>query len=316
MSNFNIKNDAFRIGTDELVNVPVPFIAHTNLRNGEFIVVHKKDGNDFIASNEQRSQYNLRLNDFIRIFSGVVLTIEEPAAVVYNKPFSSRLNELRLPFIAIATLLIFITGLVFHTNYFENYNWQMLLLTTFKAAGLITSILLLIQSMDNNNPLIQRLCQAGGNTDCRTILSSKAAKIFEGLSWSEIGFFYFAGTLLALFFGNHSISLMQVLAVLNFVSLPYTFYSIYYQASVAKHWCVLCCTIQALLWLEFIPSITAFDAPFTMPSYQGKYLVYCNVFTTCYMGDFKAITFKVTAIKADKAQLDRLNTIRICLICS
>ena len=33
--------------------------------------------------------------------------------------------------------------------------------------------------------------------------------------------------------------------------LPYTIYSIYYQAFVAKKWCVLCTIIQLILWLEF-----------------------------------------------------------------
>jgi len=51
-----------------------------------------------------------------------------------------------------------------------------------------------------------------------------------------------------------------VLAALNIVSLPYTVYSIYYQARVAKQWCVLCCTVQALLWLESIPLIINIQA--------------------------------------------------------
>jgi uncharacterized membrane protein/thiol-disulfide isomerase/thioredoxin len=163
-------------------------------------------------------------------------------------------------------LLVLIAGLVFHTGYFVNYTWQVLLLTAFKTAGLITSLLLLIQSIDSNNPLVQTLCKGGsGNKDCNAILSSKAAKVFEGLSWSEVGFFYFGGTWLALLFGGHSISMMQVLAILNIISLPYTFYSIYYQARIAKQWCVLCCTVQALLWLEFIPSVTAFSTAIKLP---------------------------------------------------
>jgi uncharacterized membrane protein/thiol-disulfide isomerase/thioredoxin len=118
--------------------------------------------------------------------------------------------------------------------------------------------LLLIQSIDENNPLVQRLCQAGGKkSDCAAILSSKAAKVTAWLSWSEVGFFYFAGTWLLVLFGGQSPLVWKTLWVLNVISLPYTFYSIYYQARVAKQWCVLCCTIQALLWLEFLPLLSA-----------------------------------------------------------
>src|SRR6185312_14488492 len=87
-----------------------------------------------------------------------------------------------------------------------------------------------------------------------------------GLSWSEVGFFYFAGTWLVLLFGGNTPLVWYVLAVMNIVSLPYTFYSIYYQAWVAKQWCVLCCTVQALLWLEFTAFITSFSKPFRLPA--------------------------------------------------
>ena len=75
------------------------------------------------------------------------------------------------------------------------------------------------------------------------------------LSWSEVGFFYFAGSWLALLFNSNNTAVLQSLHVLNILSLPYTFYSIYYQWRVAKQWCVLCCTIQALLWAEFFAFI-------------------------------------------------------------
>ncbi|HJP62305.1 MAG TPA: thioredoxin domain-containing protein, partial [Mucilaginibacter sp.] len=55
----------------------------------------------------------------------------------------------------------------------------------------------------------------------------------------------------------------KALLILNVVSLPYTFYSIYYQARVAKQWCTLCCIIQALLWTEFIP-LLSINQPLTL----------------------------------------------------
>jgi len=168
-------------------------------------------------------------------------------------------------------------ALVFHTTYFTNLSWQIILLTLFKTAGLITSILLLIQSIDSNNPLVQVLCQGGGKTDCNAILSSKAAKvpipiaIGIELTWSEVGFFYFAGTWLLLLFGGGSPAIWQALALLNFISLPYTVYSIYYQARVAKQWCVLCCTVQALLWLEFFSlTLTPLSEGVRSPSDQRR----------------------------------------------
>jgi len=113
--------------------------------------------------------------------------------------------------------------------------------------------------------MVQILCQAGGKRDCDAILSSKAATVFKGLSWSEVGFFYFAGTWLLLLFGGHSVFTWQTLTALNVLSLPYTVYSIYYQVRIAKKWCVLCCTAQLLLWMEFSMLFLRLNRAFYIP---------------------------------------------------
>jgi len=253
LTNFNIENTAFRMGPDELVNVPCPFIAHTNLNGGDFAVVNKIEKETVLLSSDKWNRHKLSIDDFKKIFAGVVLTAEIPATFttsIVSTTFITFLTKIKTPAILSGILLILLWALVFHTGYLANLSWQLLLLTLFKTVGLITSILLLIQSIDSNNPLVQVLCQTKGKTDCNAILSSKAAKVFEGLTWSEVGFFYFAGTWLLLLFGGGSVAIWQALALLNFISLPYTVYSIYYQARIAKQWCVLCCTVQALLWLE------------------------------------------------------------------
>ena len=259
----NIENAAFRIDADELINVPCPFIAHTTLNDGDFILIHKISESTVIVSNEKWNKHKLSSEEFNKIFAGIVLTANVLTPKSIN--FSGIFIRSKWPLINLSLVAIFIYAIVFHTSYLQNISWQLVSLTIFKTAGLITSILLLIQSIDSNNPLIQKLCKGGSKTDCKNILSSKAAKVFEGLTWSEVGFFYFAGTWLLLLFGGGSIAIKQSLAVLNIVSLPYTFYSIYYQAKVAKQWCVLCCTVQALLWLEFIPLYTVLHSPFMMP---------------------------------------------------
>jgi uncharacterized membrane protein/thiol-disulfide isomerase/thioredoxin len=113
---------------------------------------------------------------------------------------------------------------------------------------------------------VQILCGGGGNKDCNAILSSKAANVFDGLTWSEVGFFYFGGTWLMLLFGGASVQTLEVLIVLNVLSLPYTVYSIYHQWRVAKQWCVLCCTVQAVLWLEFfLLAFALYNQPIIAP---------------------------------------------------
>jgi uncharacterized membrane protein/thiol-disulfide isomerase/thioredoxin len=257
LNTFHIENAAYRVEMKNLPAIPCPFIAHTNINNGDFLVVNEIKGDTVTVSSEKWNNHKLTLDEFKKSFQGIVLTAAPSADLTTTKALSNTLHIIKTPAIAAGLLLIMVSAIVLG-GYFKSSSWQTLLLPILKSAGLITSILLLVQSIDSNNPLVQKLCQSGSKTDCKAILSSKAAKVFDGLSWSEVGFFYFAGTWLLLLFGGGQPTIWLALAILNFISLPYTFYSIYYQSRVAKQWCVLCCTVQALLWLEFVPLITVF----------------------------------------------------------
>lgn len=250
LNNFNIENNAFRVEFDELDNEICPFIAHTNQEGNDFVVVNKINNDEVTVSGKKWDKNKVKIEEFKKLYNGTILTAESSTLSFDTK------ESAFTPFIVAASGLglAFILALVFNTSYFSTIGWQTLALTLFKSAGLVTSVLLLIQSTDTNNPLVQKLCQTRAkNADCNAILSSKAAKVFDWLSWSEIGFFYFAGSWILIFFGGNSPLIWKALLLLNVISLPYTFFSIYYQWRIAKQWCVLCCTIQALLWIEFIP---------------------------------------------------------------
>lgn len=305
LSNFNIENSAYRLAAEELQQVPCPFIAHTRSNGGDFLMVHEIDDQKVTVSSDKWTRRKLGRNEFSNVFSGIVLTIE-PSLV--HRPAGwhrALISEITTPLAVGGLLLILISGVIFHTNYFENYSWQIFLLTLFATIGLVTSILLLVQSIDSNNPFVQKLC-SGNNSDCRAILSSKAATVFKGLSWSEVGFFYFSGSWLVLLFCNHSPALLQGLAILNIISLPYTFYSIYYQARIARQWCVLCCTVQALLWLEFIPSLTTFNVALTLPdAIEWSTLFICFFLPVILWVLIKPVLLKAQQIKPLKDQLHK-----------
>lgn len=215
---------------------------------------------------------------------------------------SFSIEKMRYPLAMALLFFVLATTIVLHSSVFMS--WQNALAGLFKTGGLVVSVLLLIQSIDKNNPLVQTLCGGGGKTNCNAILSSKAANVFEGLTWSEVGFFYFAGTWLALMFSGGSIAMLQILAILNILSLPYTVYSIYYQARVAKQWCVLCCTVQALLWLEFISLVTAFTQPPGFLNATGWFnILICMALPIATWLMLKPLLLKAQQVKPLKDQL-------------
>jgi uncharacterized membrane protein len=124
-----------------------------------------------------------------------------------------------------------------------------------KISGIATTILLLWYEIDKANPALQKICSSGKKTNCNAILNSRAAKI-AGLSWSEVGLFYFTGGFLFLLMRQSSVlQQLSIIAVLNLIALPYIFFSVFYQWRIAKQWCPLCLTVQAILFIEFIVEI-------------------------------------------------------------
>jgi len=52
------------------------------------------------------------------------------------------------------------------------------------------------------------------------------------------------------------VHVLPSLAILSFCALPYILFSVYYQWQVAKQWCVLCLTVQTILFAEGIANFT------------------------------------------------------------
>lgn len=245
----NISNVSIRLKYSELKTVACPFIAHTYFENGEFVVVDKIDEDYIFISNQIWNNQKLDLPEFEKAFSGIVLKGEP---ILNSVNFIGKITPLKRT--ALVTGMFFFSALLltFHSDFLSTISYWLILLLLLKTFGLIVSILLVTKLIDGDNSLINKICERRRNISCNKILSSEAAKIFRWLSWSEIGLFYFTSTFLLTLFGNDSTSFLWFLTILNFASLPYTFYSIYYQMMVAKSWCVLCCIIQTILWMEAI----------------------------------------------------------------
>ncbi|MES2653386.1 MAG: vitamin K epoxide reductase family protein [Bacteroidota bacterium] len=220
-----------------------PFIAHLNAK--EFILVHSIMGSTVTFSNEERKEAKMDEDVFLHLWDGIVLYAEKGEASGEADFKRARLEgwlvKARIPF-----LIMIILGCFFSVVNYSIPTWYYFVLLALKLSGISLTVLLLAHSVDANNPFIQNLCSLGKKNNCNAVLKSDAAKVTTWLSWSEVGFFYYAGGFLSLLFAPTSLPL---LAFLNLFALPYTLYSIHYQFK-QKNWCILCCTVQVLLCLE------------------------------------------------------------------
>jgi len=248
LTEWKILNSAYQIDKNEYnpADLSFPLIAHLQ-KGRQFIIINTISNGLINYTAEGKANATMPEQEFLAQWAGVVLYAEasaESGEKEYStQRFKGTLNELRGP--ALGTGVF--AGLLY-LFFQHNITCFFATLSLLTLAGLVVSTLLLMDSVNASNPFVQNLCSLGKKNDCNAILKSKEAKVTDWLSWSEVGFFYFAGSLLSLLIVNNAI---PYLAILNLCCLPYTFWSVWYQYKT-KNWCVLCCSVQAILWLQFI----------------------------------------------------------------
>ncbi|MCZ4224446.1 vitamin K epoxide reductase family protein [Pedobacter rhodius] len=250
---WNVDNYTYRIDKAdfETGDLLFPFAAHFTEKGGRFVLVQGIEKGNVYYTDEGERNGIMTEEEFLKRWDGIAFHAEGRTT---SGEKSYRLNYLKgilqkmlLPLGAIFCITILGLAIAAHP-----FSLSYLLLCTVKLIGAGISILLLTQSINSQNPFIRNLCGLAGKSDCNNILKSDAAQITSWLSWSEIGFFYFTGSLLLLLVQPTSVNLI---AWLNLAALPYTLYSISYQYR-HKNWCVLCCAVQFILWSEFVVNIS------------------------------------------------------------
>jgi uncharacterized membrane protein len=252
LRDWNVDNETYSIDkTDfESGDLLFPFAAHFTEHGGRFIVVHNIAKGSVYYTDEQNSKGFMGEQEFLDRWDGIAFHAESKTTSGqkdYRLHYiADIIKKLLLPLTIILCVAIFGLAVAAHP-----FSLSYLLLCALKFIGVGISILLLVQSINSQNPFIKNLCGLAGKSDCDSVLKSDAAQITSWLSWSEVGFFYFTGSLLLLLMHPPSICLT---AWLNVAALPYTIYSITYQYR-NKSWCILCCSVQFILWAEFLVNI-------------------------------------------------------------
>ncbi|AZI24113.1 hypothetical protein EA772_01670 [Pedobacter sp. G11] len=249
LKEWHVENDAYRIDKEDYnpSDLLYPFLAHTQHKGGMFIIVNKIENGQVVYSDEDKKNGVISEESFLKAWTGVALYAAAKPTSGEKRYFSNKLQD---SFgIAKFPLLIMVLFMAIWFSMDKQQLTSGYVISIFlKLIGVGVSVLLLLHSIDANNPLVQNLCSLGSKNSCNAVLKSDAAKLTSWLSWSEIGFFYFTGSFLSLLLVPSS---APVIVWLNIFALPYTIYSLSYQYS-RRNWCLLCCTVQAILLAEFL----------------------------------------------------------------
>jgi hypothetical protein len=305
---WHVPNAAGRIAKDDIAQLPLPFLAPVLDDVSPFAIVKEVSQTEVGYYPKGYKKYKLeKKEDFFKKWDGVYLIAEptknsgehEYRKVKEGAYFSTLLRS------SLLLLIIFQSFHFLHARIRGNSSIPILgIYFQFFAllAGVFVTLFLLWYEVDNNNPLLQKVCTGLVKTNCRAVLTGPQSKLFSWLTWSEVGFIYFGGGLLLLLFSTNSLTTtIAVLGWLSILALPYPIFSIWYQWRVAKQWCVLCISVQFLLVVSALNSITngllpiSFDHSFTqIINALGFYLLPALVWAFCKPFLFKMKNAKNT----------------------
>ena len=201
LTDLRVGNLAVDISPEQLTKIPLPALAYLSSEGGFFAPVRAATADSVEWWHHQKGWQQESTRYFNRHWNGVALLIE-PTDQSGEKQYAQTqrrewAERLRLP-LALLGLLVCLAVWAnrYHllTSSASLYNVLLLL----KLTGLCLSSLLVWYSFDANNAFLRSLCQLNSHTNCGAVLSTSAAYLVAGLSWAEVGLFYFSGGLLSL----------------------------------------------------------------------------------------------------------------------
>lgn len=251
---WRIDHMTVRVKPEQLIDVPTPFFTRLNIGEGQFTVVDSVADGRVRWWSPQRGWQRELISEFLPKWEPVVLAAEgssnsgEPNYKANRQ--REQLAQWRNPLLGAGLLLILVlVSVLMASGLTESVSPSWLALLVTKLTGAILSFRLIEQVNSQGG---SKLCQIHPSVDCDSVLNSRAATIWGGLSWAEVGLFYFAGGTLALFLGLHDGLVRAVLWGLGVLALPYILFSLYYQARVVRKWCTLCLLVQGVLLIESV----------------------------------------------------------------
>lgn len=250
LNHYGIQNSGLKISKKEDIKLlELPLIAH--IKN-DFVVVEKISDN-IITFLQDDDKHTMLENEFYDIWTGYTLLVEkdsssrEPSYSLHYKEQLFNKFQLVLP---IAIMILLIGYSIYTKNIYKDIGIMLLLIIN--LMGTFVGCLLVSQKLFSQGNYVEKICSLFHQSDCNSILNSEASKLFGFLGLSEIGLGYFIANVFILSFAT---SFVDSIAIINVLSLPLTFWSVWYQLYKAKSWCPLCLVTMTLLWLIFFVDV-------------------------------------------------------------
>jgi uncharacterized membrane protein len=257
LSNWGVKTEGVKGKVSDLSDTDYPSIVHlsTTTKGQDFALLENIENGQASILDSSFGRKRFKFDDFEKIWTGILLRAVpaekagEPDYEAHLK--SQRLTGFRQFLIKIGLPILFL--ITFGRGLAQVGSMGTLIpLGLAKAVGLILCSIMVAASLGKGD-MLRSLCPMGKVANCARVMRSPAGRLF-GVSMAEWGLLYFCGGLLTLlisfFLGQFDNDLL-LLGLIGILTLPYTLFSVIYQAFIVRSWCWMCLVIMGIFWFEF-----------------------------------------------------------------
>lgn len=317
LSYYRVENVGLKIDPSEkekvISELETPYIPFC----GSYYVIVIKKTSQTISYIWNEKKIDVDINLFLDMWSGEILIPEANSDSIEPDYVKHKKNEILQKGINVLLVLSLLVGIAISSYIFPlfiDFQISYILSVLFTGCGLLTSILLLKKQMHIQSTYADKVCTLLKHGDCNNILELDVARFLGIISWSEIGAGYFVGNLIILLYLP---ALIPILFAVNIFTLPYTFWSVWYQKTRAKQWCVLCLFVQAILWIIFIIGCSSGvikQLSFNFTNFLFAFCLYCVSILIAHIvaGNFtskKLLESTTQELKSLKTSEDVLQTL-------
>lgn len=203
------------------------------------------------------------VDEFNKLWSGVILLTEsdkdhKKENFVVNIVVE-KLRSALIPLLIITLLTIAIKNITLIDKGREIPIIGVISLFFILLLGSVTSFFLITLNIHKNKSILSSICNIKDVFDCNSVTDSRASNI-GGIPWSVIGFTYFlSGCIMLSLYDLNNSQTISTLVILNFLSVPYVLFSVYYQWKIVRKWCLLCLFVQFFLIAELFINLYFFQ---------------------------------------------------------
>ena len=245
LEHIQIPNIAVRLQVNEKIvqQLPTYFIANISSEEGEeLVLIHKRNSEIKIIRDHKKIE-RISYEDFLQQWNGIIVAIEKDETVKEKE--KSRFSKLLTWSLPLLAILLIGSFLMTAPDAYSQIHFMLSIL------GLYISILIVKHDLGLSSEASNSICNISEKTSCEAILNSKAANLFGIFKLSDICISAFSGYVsIWLLFGLVGIENYTPFYFFTLAALPFTLYSLYYQAVVIKKWCPFCLGIVSILGLQ------------------------------------------------------------------